>query len=691
MCYHLGPMETQNLSPLSLDEVQVEKSDKDSGRVADKGLSRGEPPTMPFSNTLKPQDPWSIQRSASLYGINNWGSGYFRINSQGRVEVTPSGPQGLSVDLYELTQDLLDRGIRVPIMIRFPDIIKSRVELMHSCFQKAFSEHGYKGQYCGVYPIKVNQQKHLVEELVHFGKHLQLGLECGSKPELLVVLALMTNTNAVIVCNGFKDAEYIETAILAQKLGRNTILVVDRKDELQLIAQAAKKLNAKPKIGFRAKLNTQGAGKWVDSSGARSKFGLTSLEIVEGIDFLKREGLLECLELIHFHIGSQVPSIASIKSSLKEGARFFTELYAMGAQLKYIDVGGGLGVDYDGTGNSDSSINYSEQEYANDVVSILQTLCDEKNVPHPHIITESGRALVAHHSVLIFNVLGVNNLHRPTPPRGAVKGDPAIMHDLQYIFDKVNKENLFECYNDLTQAKQDSLQLFTYGVLSLPQRAWCESMYFAIATKMLMIAKEVSDSEDVRSQLSQELCDTYFCNFSVFQSVPDSWAVGQLFPVMPIHKLDEQPEREGTLVDLTCDSDGKIEKFLDPESGTFRRTIPIHNFQEGQPYFMGVFLTGAYQEILGDLHNLFGDTDAVHVSLHDSGYTIDHYIPGDTVTEVLSYVQYNRAELVDHVRQATELSIQQGSLSKQEARLLVKHYEEGLSGYTYLEESTDPG
>jgi len=358
----------------------------------------------------------------------------------------------------------------------------------------------------------------------------------------------------------------------------------------------------------------------------------------------------------------------------------------MGAGLKYIDVGGGLGVDYDGTGNSDSSINYSEQEYANDVVSTLQTLCDEKNIPHPNIVTECGRALVAHHSVLVFNVLGVNNLHKLDPPKPAGKKDPSIMQDLQYIYEKINKDNLNECFNDLTQAKQETLQLFTYGVLTLEQRAWCESMYFAIATKLLKMTKGNSDYEDIEGHLRQELCDTYFCNFSVFQSVPDSWAVGQLFPVLPIHRLGEEPNREATLADLTCDSDGKIEKFIDTKNGEFRKTIQIHEHRETEQYYMGVFLTGAYQEILGDLHNLFGDTDAVHISIGEAGYTIDHYVPGDTVTEVLTYVQYGRNEMVDSVRMATEESIQKGTITKQEAKLLIKHYEEGLSGYTYLEE-----
>ncbi len=631
---------------------------------------------------------WSAEQGAELYGINNWGNGYFRVNANGNVAITPKGANGPAVDLYELTQDLMDRGIRVPIMIRFPDIIKARVELINNCFAKAIADHNYKGQYSGVYPIKVNQQRHLVEEIVMHGKNHRLGLECGSKPELLVVLALMSTQNALVICNGFKDVEYIETAILSQKLGRHTIIVVDRYEELLLIIEAAKKLNTRPHIGFRAKLNTQGAGKWIDSSGARSKFGLTSTEIVEGIELLRKEGMLECLELLHFHIGSQIPVIQSLKSSLKEGARFYTELYRMGATgLKFIDVGGGLGVDYDGTGSTDSSINYSEQEYANDVVSALQTLCDEKQVPHPDIVTESGRFLVAHHSILVFNVMGINDLRQPNPPRPASKSDHPLMQDLQYIYEKLNRDNINECFNDLQQAKTETLSLFTYGVLNLEQRAWAESMYFAIATKMINIAKQVGeDADDILKTLSQELCDTYFCNFSVFQSVPDSWAVGQMFPVMPIHRLEEKPQREATLADLTCDSDGKVEKFIDTETGKYKRTLAVHDLNKGQHYYLGVFLTGAYQEILGDLHNLFGDTDAVHVSLTENGYTLDHYIPGDTVTEVLSYVQYRHYSIVDSIRLAAEEGIQKGTISKQEAKLLIKHYEEGLSGYTYLED-----
>lgn len=634
------------------------------------------------------ENPTQQDINADLYAINSWGEPYFRINSAGNVEVTPSG-QGTvkGLDLFELTQDLLDRGMRVPIMIRFPDILKQRVVQINECFIKAAQEHNYKGRYRGVYPIKVNQQRHLVEELLKHGQPYSLGLEAGSKPELLVVLSMLDNPDALIVCNGFKDSEYIETALMAQKMGKYPLIVVDRFEEIELIIQNAKKQQMRPHIGFRVKLNSQGAGRWVDSSGARSKFGLTSVEVVEGIEILKQAEMLDCLELIHFHIGSQIPKIQSIKSSLKEGVRFFTEIYQLGAhQLKFVDVGGGLGVDYDGSSSSDSSINYSVQEYANDVVSSLQSMCDEKNVPHPHIISESGRYLVAHHSVLIFNVTGNNNLIRLDPPRKATKSDHQSLQDLQYIFDKVNEKNINESFNDLQQLRQEFLQLFTYGVLSLEQRAWAEAMYLAIATKLIQIAEKGEDCEHIFTALRQELCDTYFCNFSIFQSIPDHWAVDQIFPVMPIHRLNEEPTVYATLADLTCDSDGKIDQFIDQSSGETRPTLPVHTLKKGEPYYMAIFLTGAYQEILGDLHNLFGDTDAVHVSLTESGYLLDHYIPGDTVTEVLSYVQFLQHNLIEKVRHSAEQAIQSGSLSKQDAKALIRFYEDGLSGYTYLED-----
>jgi arginine decarboxylase len=649
-------------------------------------VNRGSTSTSP----VNPSD-WSVEKSKELYGIGTWGSGFFDVNEIGNVVVSPHGAHGPKVDLLELTQDLQERGIRIPMLIRFPDITKARIDLVSRCFAKAIEENNYRGTYRGVYPIKVNQQRHLVEELVKFGQTTRLGLEAGSKPELLVVLAMMTTPDALIICNGFKDTEYIETAILAQKLGRNTIIVVDRMSELPMIIEAAKKFNAVPKIGLRAKLHTKGAGKWIDSSGDRSKFGLTPLEIVECVELLKRENMLSSLELLHFHIGSQIPSISCVKGSLKEGTRFYTELHQLGARPKIIDVGGGLGVDYDGSGATDSSINYTEQEYANDVISIIQSTCDEKNVPHPDIVTEAGRALVAHHSVLLFNVLGINEVQKKEPSCTVSKDDHRVVQDLVYIMEQLNTSNLYEFYHDVVHIKDTILQLFTYGVLSLEQRAKAENLCWVILTRMMNLAKQLPDADDISKPLQELLSDTYFCNFSVFQSMPDSWAVGQLFPVIPVHRLTEEPNRKANMVDLTCDSDGKIGQFInmngESSGGKGKKTaLEVHELRANEPYYMGVFLVGAYQEILGDLHNLFGDTDAVHVTVTNAGYSVDHVVEGDTVTEVLSYVQYHRPELIESIRKAAEESILSGTITKHESRLLLRHYEEGLSGYTYLED-----
>lgn len=630
---------------------------------------------------------WSIEDSSEIYGVDYWGAGYFGINAQGNVEVTPFGEAGPRVDLKELTSDLIDRGIRSPLLIRFPDILDTRVKLIAGCFRDAMNRYGYRGQYRGVYPIKVNQQRHLVEELVRCGRETHLGLECGSKPELLVVLALMQNPEALIICNGFKDSEYIETAILSQKLGRNTLVVVDRMSELPMIIEIARKLSARPKIGFRAKLYSKGAGRWTESSGTKSKFGLTPPELVEGLEMLKAAEMLDSLELVHFHVGSQIPSIQSIKSSLKEGARYYTQLHALGARPKYIDVGGGLGVDYDSTRASDSSTNYTEQEYANDVVSIIQSVCDEDDVPHPDIITESGRALTAHHSVLIFDVLGRNCVRRPYEVEPPSRDDHNIIHELYQLHQNLSKKNMNETYNDLMQAGVESSQLFNYGVLDLRQRAKCETLFWKTTNRLLELSENEEDAELYIDHLKSLLSDTYYCNFSVFQSVPDSWAINQVFPVMPIHKLEQKPEVNAAIVDLTCDSDGKLDNFVDRSSGEIVGTIPLHPFVEnGEDYHIGVFLVGAYQEILGDLHNLFGDTDAVHVTLSEAGYTIDHVVEGDSVAEVLSYLEYNRAELLENVRKSCEEGILRQTITKQEAKLLIRHYEMGLAGYTYLED-----
>jgi arginine decarboxylase len=634
---------------------------------------------------------WNTKKAADLYGINYWGANFFRINEQGHVEVKPAGVTGPGLDLYNLVQDLQERGIRMPILLRFPDIIKARIELLAGCFARAIEEAKYGGVYRGVYPIKVNQQKHLVEEILEFGQFHRFGLEAGSKPELLISLAQMDTPNALIICNGFKDQEYIEMALIAQKLGRNTIIVVDRYSELQMIINASKRLQIRPQIGFRAKLSTSSSGRWAETSGAKSKFGLTPSEIVRGVETLRTENMLDCLQLIHFHVGSQIPSIQHIKGAIKEGARFFTEIYAMGANLKYIDVGGGLGVDYDGSGRSDSSTNYSEQEYANDIVAILQSICDEKKVPHPDIISESGRALVAHSTALVFDVLGhnENSLHELNLPN--VQNDSRLVQDLNDLYKSLTERNANEYYNDLIEKKRDALQLFTYGVLSLEQRAKAEDLFRAIATKLVSISKNNPDFDEIRYALEQELSDAYFCNFSVFQSLPDSWALDQLFPIMPIHRLTERPERRAILVDLTCDSDGHINNFIDIDTGGEQKYLEVHALEPGNPYYLAVFLTGAYQEILGDLHNLFGDTDAVHVSLTETGYQIDHVVEGDDVKEVLEYVEYHRADLLEKVRKATESSILKGTISRSEARLLLEHYERGLSSYTYLtEESAVP-
>lgn len=629
---------------------------------------------------------WSIEKAKELYGIHTWGNGYFDVNEAGNLIVCPEGKSKPHVDLLELTTELQERGIRCPMLLRFPDITRERIKLLNGCFASAIESYNYQGHYQGVYPIKVNQQRHLIEEIVDLGEQYNIGLECGSKPELLVVLAMTTNPNALILCNGFKDQEYIETAILSRKLGRNTIIVVERLEELNMILKAANKFNIEPKIGLRTKLQSKASGRWVDSAGARSKFGLTTSEIFKAFEKLKSENRLNSLELIHFHIGSQVPSIKTIKNSLKEGAQVYAELCRMGAQPRYLDVGGGLGVDYDGSGATDSSVNYNVQEYANDVVSIIQEVCEEKKVGTPWIVTEAGRALVAYHSVLVFDVMGMNRVEMETAPPAVNNQEHKVLRNLKDIFETLELANVNEYYHDLIDIHDNSLQLFTFGILSLAEKAKVEQYYWSIASRMCKIVEGSSDHIDLYNELRKLLSDTYFCNFSVFQSLPDSWAVGHMFPVIPVHKLNQKPDREVTLVDLTCDSDGKIANFIDIETGTPRNTLPVHSYNSKNPYYLGVFLVGAYQEILGDLHNLFGDTDAVHVSITETGYSVDDVVEGDTVGEVLSYVQYNLEKLTTKIRKAAEHSILEGRMSKTEARTLMRYYQEGLSGYTYLEE-----
>lgn len=631
---------------------------------------------------------WTPQDSKKLYSINKWGQPFFDVNSRGNMTVSTNNkdPKAKTIDLFHLTTDLQDRGVRLPLLIRFPDILKSRIKSLDTCFNNAITDNSYEGKFIGVYPVKVNQEKHLVEDIVKIGSQFNLGLECGSKPELLIALSKMKTPNGLIICNGFKDKDYIETALLSRKLGRKTIIVVDRFSELQFIIDISKKHEIKPFIGLRGKLSTQGAGRWAESSGNKSKFGLTPSEIVRAIKTLKNEEMLDSLELLHFHIGSQVPSIQSIKSSLKEGARFFAEFFSLGASPKYIDVGGGLGVNYDGSGSSDSSIDYSDQEYANDVVYTIKSICDEKSISHPDIITESGRALVAHTSLLIFDVLGSNNIQTAQEVEPVSSKDHQVLRDLADISKHLSKDNAKEAFNDLSQIKRDVLQLFTYGVLSLKQRAAAEEFINNIYIQLReLVSKHTDVFADMIHEIDSILCEIYFCNFSVFQSLPDSWAMEQIFPIAPIHRLDEEPDRRAVLVDLTCDSDGTLDHFIDPTSDTPQRYLELHRLQKTKPYYIGVFLTGAYQEILGDMHNLFGDTDAVHVRFtENNSYRIESLVKGDTIADVLKYVSYEPNDLLDQLRNDCEESIVNGSLTSLQARTLMSKFESALMGYTYL-------
>ncbi len=627
---------------------------------------------------------WTTKDSAALYNVGGWSSGYFRINDAGHMEVTPAGPEGAAVDLYDLVQDLQRRGLDMPLLMRFSDILHSRVKMLFGCFDSAIKEYGYRGRYRGVFPIKVNQQHQVVEELVRFGSPLGLGLEAGSKPELLAGIALLENDDSLLILNGYKDIEYMETALLTQKLGRYPIVVIDRFRELDLLLSVARRLGIRPHIGVRAKLTTKGAGKWMESTGDRSKFGLTATEIMMLVDKLRDENMLDCLELVHFHIGSQISAVRAIKDAMKEASRVFVELTKAGAGLRFIDAGGGLGVDYDGSStNWHSSTNYSMQEYANDVVAAIQDACETAGIDHPDIITESGRALVAHHSMLVFNILDVNEVLVGQTPPAVDKKDPQIIQQLTETWRGISRKNFQEAYHDALQLKEEATSLFNVGLLDLRGRARVEQLFWGCCEAILKIIRELDYVPDDLEGLEKGLADTYYGNFSVFQSAPDHWAVKQLFPTVPLHRLNERPTRRAVIADLTCDSDGKMDQFIDLRD--VKQWLELHPF-DGRPYYLGVFMVGAYQEILGDLHNLFGDTNAVHIALDESGYRVDHVVEGDSVTEVLGYVQYQKQYLVQRMRQANEEALRKGLLTFEESALLMKRYDEGLAGYTYLEE-----
>ena len=618
-----------------------------------------------------------------LYNVNGWGRDFFSVNENGNIEVTPAGNGSPRIDLKVLIEDLRSRGLKLPLLIRFSDILRRRVEQLCGSFQQAIAENDYKGSYRGVYPIKVNQQRHVVEELVEYGRPYNLGLEAGSKPELLVALALQDNPEALVLCNGYKDRAYIETALLAQKLGRRVVITMDRLAELETILAASRELDVEPTIGMRARLSTRGAGKWVESTGDRSKFGLTTGEMVEAVERLRAEGKLGCLQLLHFHIGSQITNIRAIKDALREGSRIFVELYGLGAtNMRYFDCGGGLGVDYDGSQtNFHSSVNYTLQEYAADIVSQVAEACNARGVPHPDLVTESGRALVAHHSVLVYNVLATNEILGGKNPESPGKGDHPVLHQLWETYSGISRKNFQEAYHDALQIKEEAITAFNLGVLDLKARARVEELFWATCEKLLKLVRELPYVPDELEGLEKQLSDTYYCNFSLFQSMPDHWAVKQLFPTIPIHRLNKQPQRRGIIADLTCDSDGKIDEFIDLRD--VKGFLELHS-PNGDEYLIASFLVGAYQEILGDLHNLFGDTDAVHVRIDGDDYRVDHVVEGDSVAEVLSYVQYNKEDLVSRVRRSVEAALREKRLTMAESGRFMKRYEEALEGYTYL-------
>ncbi len=627
---------------------------------------------------------WRIEDSAELYNITGWGINYFSINEKGNVRVTPKR-DGVAVDLKELIDELQLKDIAAPVLVRFPDILDNRIEKISNCFKIAAEEYNYTGQNHLIYPIKVNQMRPVVEELVSHGKKFNIGLEAGSKPELHAVIAINTDKDSLIICNGYKDESFIELALLAQKMGKRVFIVVEKLNELPLITKVAKRLKIVPNIGMRIKLASSGSGKWEESGGDGSKFGLNSSELLEALDYLTKNNLQESLSLIHFHIGSQVTKIRRIKTALREAAQFYVQLHRMGFPVEFVDIGGGLGVDYDGTRSSysESSVNYSIQEYVNDSVFTMVDAANKNNLPHPNIITESGRSLTAHHSILVFEVLETATLPKWDDNEEVEEDAHELVKELYQIWDNLSQQRMLEAWHDAQQIREEALDLFSLGLITLKTRAQVERLYFSIAREIYQLAGRAKHSPEELKQLAKLLPDKYFCNFSLFQSLPDSWAIDQVFPIIPIHRLDERPDRSATLQDITCDSDGKIDNFISSSSGS--TYLPVHSLRKNESYYLGVFLVGAYQEILGDLHNLFGDTNAVHVTVDKNGYYIDQTIDGETVAEVLDYAQYNAKRLVRTVETWVTSCVKQGSITVEEGKEFLSNYRSGLYGYTYLE------
>ncbi|MDB9525126.1 biosynthetic arginine decarboxylase [Oscillatoria sp. CS-180] len=630
-----------------------------------------------------PPSRWKIENSEELYRIQGWGDPYFSINAAGHVTVSPRGDRGGSLDLYELVESLKKRNLGLPILIRFSDILEDRIQRLNACFAKAIARYSYEGVYRGVFPVKCNQQRHLIEDLVRFGKPHQFGLEAGSKPELLIALATLDNPGSLLICNGYKDPEYIETAMLSQRLGHTPIIVLEQVDEVDLVIEASRRLNIRPVLGVRVKLSSKGIGRWGGSAGDRAKFGLAIPEILSAVERLQQADMLDCLQLLHFHIGSQISAISVIKDALREACQVYVELVGLGAKMGYLDVGGGLGIDYDGSKtNFYASKNYSIQNYANDVVAEVKEACSAREIPMPTLISESGRAIASHQSVLVFDVLGMSDrpgLDSIEPPS---EDDHALLRELYDTYDSVHLKNYQEAYHDAVQFKEESISLFNFGYLSLTERAKIERLYWACCRRILDLVRNEDYVPDDLEDLEKSLASIYYVNLSVFQSMPDTWAIDQLFPIMPIHRLDEEPTNRGTLADLTCDSDGKIDQFIDLRD--VKPVLELHSVTPDKPYYLGLFLGGAYQEIMGNLHNLFGDTNTVHIHMTPKGYHIEHVVKGDTMTQVLGYVQYDSEDLVENIRRRSERALQDGTITIEEAQLLLQHYEHSLNHYTYL-------
>lgn len=627
---------------------------------------------------------WTIEDSNELYNMSGWGTSYFGINEKGDVYVTPC-KDDTQIDLHDVMDELSLRDITPPVLLRFPDILDNRIEKTWSCFKKASDEYGFTGENFIIYPIKVNQMQPVVEEIISHGRKFNLGLEAGSKPELHAVIAVQCQSDSLIICNGYKDQSYIELALLAQKMGKRIFIVVEKLNELEIIAKAAKKLNVRPNLGIRIKLASSGSGKWEESGGDASKFGLTSSELLKALEILEKKEMKDCLRLIHFHIGSQITKIRRIQTALREASQFYIQLHKMGYNVDFVDCGGGLGVDYDGTRspNSESSVNYSIQEYVNDCIYTFVEAANRNGIQHPNIITESGRSLSAHHSVLVIDVLETASLPEMDDEFEPGEASHPLVKDLYDIWDNLNPHTMLEDWHDAEQIRDEALDLFSHGIVDLQTRAEIERMYWSVCREINSLAKSLKHTPEELKNLDKILADKYFCNFSLFQSLPDAWAVDQLFPIVPLQRLNERPTRSATLQDITCDSDGKITNFV--TNRNISHILPVHTLRKNEPYYLGVFLVGAYQEILGDMHNLFGDTNAAHITVKDGRYHIDQIFDGETVEEVLNYVQYNPKKLVRQLEVWVTKSVKQGKISLEEGKEFLSNYRSGLYGYTYLE------